>query len=51
MQFGDTTASQPEPVRHGVIQWLRALLALLRRSRRAFSHRTPGARPPKRQPR
>jgi hypothetical protein len=51
MQLGDATASLPQPVQHGVIQWVRELLALLRRSRRAFSHRTQGALPPKRQSR
>lgn len=49
-QLGATTISLPRPVRRGVIQWLRELLALLRPGRRAFSRRTQGARPPKRQP-
>jgi len=48
--LGATTISLPRPVRRGVIQWLRELLALLRPGRRAFSRRTQGARPPKRQP-
>ena len=51
LQLGEMTASLPEPVRGGVIKWVRELLALLRRSRRAFSHRTQGALPPKRQSR
>ena len=51
VQLGDTTASLPPPVRHGVILWVRELLALVRMGRRAFSRRTPAALPPRRQPR
>jgi hypothetical protein len=48
VQLGDTTASLPQPVRRGVILWVRELLALVRLARRAFSRRTVRPRPTER---
>jgi hypothetical protein len=45
VQLGDTTASLPQPVRRGVIQWVRELLALVRLARRGFGRRAAGALP------
>ena len=46
LQLGDMTASLPEPVRRGVIQWVRQMLALARLARREFGSLAARVLPP-----
>ena len=46
LQLGDMTASLPEPVRRGVILWVREMLALARLARREFGSLAARVLPP-----
>lgn len=48
VQLGDTTAGLPQPLRRGVILWVRELLALVRLARRAFDRHAARALPSER---
>jgi|WetSurMetagenome_2_1015567.scaffolds.fasta_scaffold432013_3 hypothetical protein len=46
LQLGEMTASLPEPVRRGVILWVRGMLALARLARREFGSLAARVLPP-----
>ena len=48
LQLGEMTASLPEPVRRGVIKWVRQMLALARLARREFGSLAARVLPPRR---
>ena len=46
LQLGEMTASLPEPLRRGVILWVRGMLALARLARREFGSLAARVLPP-----